>query len=235
MKKRGALLFFILVMALGAPIGACSSSKSTPVPTSSGPAAAEVVFRTNDAMAAVNALHFELTHNKGGTAISLDIQMEKLVADVQRPDRMSGSISGTFGKAYFKDMQLVIIGDTAYVNVIRWFVFQTDVSPLGFLNAIGAMLNNVTNLQSLSDKQDNGVLYYRVSGDVSAQDLRSFVGGDVTSNTAHIEIWVNSQSYLVGQVVIQGQLTTTDASGIIRTIKVSSYNEPLNIQAPTTG
>jgi hypothetical protein len=226
-------LVVALFIALGALFSACGNGQPAPEqPTLPLLSLTDIASQANQAMASAESLHFELEHNKGFTYIAMDIQMEKLVADVLRPDRMRGFISGTYSNAYFKNMELIIVGDAGYVKIFRWFPFETTVSPLGFLDTIGAILDNITDLKGLANQERGGVLCYHLSGEVNAEHLRAFVGDDITQNTVSIELWIGGQDFLVRQVDISGKLTNREASGITRTIKLSNYGQQLSIEPP---
>jgi hypothetical protein len=230
---RKISLIIAIFITFSVLLSACGNGKpapeQSPLPTMS---LTDITSQSNQAMALANSLQFELEHNKGFTYIAMDIQMEKLVADVLRPDRMKGLLSGTYSGAYFKNMELIIVGDTGYVKIFRWFPFETDVSPLGFLNTLSAILDNTTDMKILAAQKKDGVLCYHLNGEVNTKHLKAFVGDDVTQNVVSIELWIGGQDFLVRQVDISGKLTNREASGIIRSIKISNYGQQLTIEPP---
>ena len=230
---KNAALVIVLLITLSMFFVACGGGQQAPEQTTlSSMNLTEITSKSNQAMASANTMHFELEHNKGFTYIAMDIQMEKISADVLRPDRMRGFISGTYSGAYLKDMELIIVGDAGYVKIFRWFPIKTSVTPQGFLDTIGAILANITDMKSLDNEEKDGVLCYHLNGEVNAEHLKAFVGDDTTQNTVSIELWIGEQDFLVRQVDISGQLTNREASGITRSIKISNYGEQLTIEPP---
>ncbi len=225
----------ILSIMLSGLLTACGGGKSTPERTALPVmSTADILARANQEVNQANSLHLELDHSKGFTYIAMDIQMEKLVADLQRPDRMKGFISGTYGRAYIKNMGLIIVGDISYLRVIgdRWFAFEPTVKPLGFLETISAILDNISNPILLPEEERGEVQTYHLSGQVNAEHLRAFVGKEVTRETVDIDIWVGGQDFLTREVQVRGKLTNRDNPGFTRIIKLSNYGQQLNIEPP---
>lgn len=234
--KRIVITFF-LVITLSGLLAACGDGKSTPEQSARLPAMSvgDILSRAKLEINQTNSLRLELEHNKKGfTYIAMDIQMEKLVADLQRPDRMRGFISGTYGRAYLKNMGLIIVGDISYLRVIgdNWFALKTTVKPIGFLDTIGAIAGEITGPQRLPDEEKDGVLSYHLRGQVNAEHLRAFVGSDVTRETVDIDLWVGGQDFLVREVAVRGKLTSREDPGITRIIKLSNFGQQVNIEPP---
>ena len=83
----------------------------------------------------------------------------------------------------------------------------------------------------------NGVETIGLRGDVASEDIGDLITSADPGHPVVLSVWVSAQDQSVQQIKILGKVFDEDGDGTSRLIKMSEYDEPVDIQLPenTTG
>ena len=238
--KRPSLQFIaVLLLFVGALITASCEVESTPDPTAlpiSTPTPVNVEQLLRDAGAATAGLdtfHFLLEHNTGGTPLAPNLTVTEAKGDVVNPDGISTEFAGTLG-AFAVRSSLITLGDESYMTnplTGAWESVPKEVSPLGFFDpqsGIGAIMTQVVNANLLSIREGE----IRVGGSLPVAALESILGSATDGTTVEAELTIDAKTLFLTEAILTGRVTATEPDGVIRTITLSKFNQPLTIVAP---
>jgi lipoprotein LprG len=206
---------------------------ATPVPTPT-PVNVETLLRdAGAATAALDTFHFLLEHNTGGTPLAPNLTVTEAKGDVVNPDGISTEFAGTLG-AFAVRSSLITLGDESYMTnplTGAWESVPKEVSPLGFFDpqsGIGAMMTQVQNPTLLSSGKDE----IRVGGALPVEALKSLLGDAAQGTTVDSELTIDARTLFLTEAILRGRVTATEPDGVVRTITLSKFNQPLSIVAP---
>ncbi|HEU5347718.1 MAG TPA: LppX_LprAFG lipoprotein, partial [Ktedonobacterales bacterium] len=185
--------------------------------------------------------HFVMTADHLGPKPEGDPGLSSLSAaegDVQRPDRLSSSGTVDLG-GLTVSTKLVIIGQQAwYLNPLSGS-WEEDDSFASFVTlfdpakGIGVALTSLRNPTLPSDGSANGTPCWKISGDLDTAALGALLGDAATPAKApHITICIGKSDGRLYSVVLAGQIVAGDIDQTTRTIYLSKYDAPVNIQPP---
>ena len=242
---RATLLFLSMVVFILLAIAGCSERASSPSePTAAPPPTPtpvnveDLLRRSGEATSQLDTFHFRLEHNDGGsTPFSDTLAVTEAEGDVVSPDSVSISVSGTFSGMFAMRSSLITIGDESYMtNPLSgdWEEVAAEVSPLGFFDpqqGIGAMMTDLRN-PALVSKSDNE---FRIEGDLDVVALRPLLGDAAQGGTVRVEVTIDKDTLYMKKAVIEGRATANEPHGVVRTVTMSQFNEPISISAPDSG
>ena len=248
---RVTFLFLSMVVFILLVIAGCSESRSspsepaaappptsTPVPTPTPINVDDLLRRSGEATSQLDTFHFRLEHNDdGSTPFSDTLDITEAEGDVISPDSVSISFSGKFSGRFAMRASLITIGDESYMtNPLsgNWEDVAAEVSPLGFFDpqrGIGAMMTDLRN-PALVSKSDNE---FRIVGDLDVVALRPLLGDAAQGGTVRVEVTLDKDTLYMKKAVIEGRATANEPDGVVRTITMSQFNEPISISAPDSG
>ena len=107
-----------------------------------------------------------------------------------------------------------------------------DSVPFGFFDpksGINSMLETAENLKLVSSTSR----WYEIVGNISAKSLSAIVG-TTTENNVTIMFRVNKDDFRINKVEVTGKLTEDDREDITRTIRISGFDEKLEIHDPNS-
>ena len=221
-------LSFIILLVM-----VISCRESTPAPLK----APEIIAKSSEKMEAINSFHFVLDQVGGGTPIAMGLEMSKAVGDVVRPDRLKTTISGKM-RGMFLEVQIITVGEEIYMTnplTGKWELLPAQFNILGVFdpnNGIAAIMKGIAALTKLSDEDMGGVVCYHLSGSIASTDLRQIIVSSVEGVTIHVEVWIGKEDFLVRNIKLEGKITEAEVEGIIRTLKLSNFNEEVSIEVP---
>ena len=130
----------------------------------------------------------------------------------------------------------IAVGDATYMTnplTGAWAEVPDEVSPVGFFDpqrGIEAMMTGVQNPALVSNTQTE----YIINGDLDAQALEPIF--DTTQpGTVRVEVTLHKETLFIKKAVIEGRLTAGEPEGVVRTITLSRFDEPITISPPDTG
>jgi lipoprotein LprG len=130
------------------------------------------------------------------------------------------------------------VGDVTYMTnplTGQWELLPTEFRALSVFNpntGIAAIMRSIADLTKLSDEEVEGVLYYRLRGSIDSGDLRPITGSSVEGVAIHTEVWIGKEDFLVRLIKLEGKITEAEVLGIVRTLKLSNFNEEVSIELP---
>ena len=248
---RATLLFLSMVVFILLVVAGCSESPSsppeptavppptsTPIPTPTPINVEDLLRRSGEATSQLDSFHFRLEHSDGGsTPFSDTLDVTEAEGDVVSPDSVSISVSGTFSRIFAMRSSLITIGDESYMtNPLSgdWEEVAAEVSPLGFFDpqqGIGAMMTDLRN-PALVSESDNE---FRIVGDLDVVALRPLLGDAAQGGTVRVEVSLDKDTLYMKKAVIEGRVTADEPDGVVRTVTMSQFNEPISISAPDDG
>jgi len=93
-------------------------------------------------------------------------------------------------------------------------------------------MKGMVDITKLSDEEVEGAICYHLSGSIDSDELRPITVSSVPGVTIHIEVWIDQEDFLVRHIQLEGKITETEVEGIIRTLKLSNFNEEVSIEVP---
>lgn len=158
--------------------------------------------------------------------------------DVQRPDKLSSSGTVDFG-GMTVSTQLIVVGQQAWYQNPLTGSWDEDDSFASFVTlfdpakGLGVALTTLRNPSLPSDGSANGTSCWKISGDVDTSALGNLLGEAANPAKApHVTFCIGKSDGRLYSIVLTGQVVTGDTDQTTRTIYISKYDAPVNIQAP---
>lgn len=231
MRLSAALGLAILTMTL--VLAACNGP--------SVPSAASVLALAGQHFNEAKTFHFVLKTDHLGPKPAGDPGISSLSAaegDVQRPDKLSSSGTVDFG-GLTVTTQLVIVGQQAWYQNPLTGSWDEDDSFASFVTlfdpvkGLGVALTTLRNPSLPSDGSANGTSCWKISGDVDTSALGNLLGEAANPAKApHATFCIGKSDGRLYSIVLTGQVVKGDTDQTTRTIYLSKYDAPVNIQAP---
>ena len=207
----------------------------TPTPTPVPFDAAAALDRSGRAMQDLESFRFELTHNEGGTEFIPGMVVEEALGDVVKPDRLSLKFSGTFGGGYAIKSTLVSVGDTTYMTnplTGAWQEMDAAVSPLGFFNPTVGIAAMMLRLEDPREVEPGGDGVHRMTGTLPAAALSPLLGSAIRDAYVDVDLTIDAERHYLLEAIVSGRVIESDEEGIVRTIELRDFGEPIVIEAP---
>ena len=192
--------------------------------------------RSGEVMLGLKSFRFSLKHKGGGTVLMPGLLIDEAKGQVVNPDKISVSFSGTFGKGYAVRSSLITLGDASYMTnplTGAWQAMETGVSPLGFFSptlGISAMMLQLDNVRLVDGGEQQG--RYHLAGDLPTEALAPLLGPTLEGVTVLVELTIDPEELHLFSATVIGRVTESDTDEIVRVVEVSSFNEPIAIEAP---
>ena len=224
------------------------------------PVAAQTPEATGDAsamlttaaqtMTDLQSFHFVLTTVNGTTQFYEGLELSQLEGDVVRPDRFRASAKVHIVIADV-DIKLISVGGRGWVTHPTSggdrYIGVCDIGASGFdpvvlLNPdqwILPAVNAVNDPVVAGPDSINGVNTTRIDGTIDLKSTLNMNGtgapGWVISipDSMPVSIWIDADNRIV-RIRVTGPILQTEAKDLIRQIDFSNFDEPIDIQAPST-
>jgi hypothetical protein len=223
----GVILMVLLMIIAAGCTGAKTSSLT----------AENIISKASDQMQAASSFHFVLDQTGGGTPIAMGIEMTKAEGDIVKPDKLKVTITGTVSGMSIAVQMVTVGSSTLMTNPLsgKWEVPPSQFAVLSVFDpdtGIAAIIKGVSALKKLDDAQVGGVTCYHISGNVTSDELKSLTGSSVPGTTVSVELWIGQADFMVRSIKLSGKITDTEAQGIVRTLNISNFNQPMTIELP---
>ncbi|OGO31230.1 MAG: hypothetical protein A2Z29_09330 [Chloroflexi bacterium RBG_16_56_11] len=228
MNTAAALLAVTVLLVTGC-------SRATPSPTAL--TAAEIFQNSGEKFQALSSFHFVLDQIGGGTPVTGGIEMTKAQGDVARPDGLQTTISGT-ALGMFLEIRLVISGNRTFMtNPLsgKWEALPDQFKILSLFDpgaGVAAIMKDVAQPVRLEDEELGGTLCYRLKGTIVSDSLRPIIGSAATGVSISAEVWIGKEDFLARHIRLEGKITESEKAGIVRTLELSGFNQPVSIKLP---
>jgi lipoprotein LprG len=182
-------------------------------------------------------LHFVMTVEHAGKPPTGGYSVTSATGDVERPDKVSASAVVDAGFAS-TTINLVIIGSNEWYTNPLTGNFEQTTQFSSFLtvfdpqNGIGGLLTALKNPSQPQDGSANGQACWKVSGQLSQQDLKPLFGTNVIGEPKQTTFCIGKSDNQVYSIAFTGQMLTGDTSATVRTFYLSKFDQPVSIQSP---
>ena len=207
----------------------------------SAPSAASLLAKAQEHFNGAKTFHFVMTADHLGEKPAGDPGLESLQSaegDVQRPDKVNASGTVNFG-GLTVTTKMIIIGQQAWYQNPLTGSFDEEDSFASFATlfdpskGLGVALTALRNPSLPSDGSANGTPCWKISGDVDTSTVGALLGSSVSSaKKPHATICIGKSDGRLYSIMIAGQLVPGDTDKTTRTIYLSKYDAPVNIQPP---
>ena len=233
MKKRQIITIITIISIFALFIlPACSEEEST----SQSLNATEIISNSIDKMKVISSFHFELFHEGGRTPIAMGLELDEAIGDITKPDRLKTNITAALG-GMLVEVEVVTIGVTTYMTnplTKEWELVPGEFSAISVFDpdaGITAILENIsdpTKVEGEEDKENE----YHIKGEIPSESLRPITLSSVEGINIIVDVWIDTENFLLNQVRVEGQITETEKPGIVRILKLSRYNQEVEIESP---
>ncbi|PKB65308.1 MAG: hypothetical protein BZY80_00585 [SAR202 cluster bacterium Io17-Chloro-G2] len=216
----------------------------TPAPTDTPepPLDAEAVLqRAAGRVAELRTAAFLLDHRKGSTTLFPGVEMTRASGVVAIPDRYRLVVEArSAAPQAFIEITVVSVGDEVRMTDFftgRWRVVPQSVLPVDF-SQLGVTLAEIVHAVILLEPElvgteaVAGVETHRVHGSIKSEGLGGLVPGAGKGFDVSVDLWVEMPEGLVHQVLITGQVLSTDLFDSERLLTLGDFDLPVAIELP---
>ncbi len=231
-KTLTLTLYFVILAAM---VTGCGGPAAIPAETPL--TALEIINKSSQKLQGINSFHFVLEQVGGGTPIGMGLEMNDAVGDVAKPDKLKMTVSGT-ASGMFLEVQIISLGEVTYMTnpfTSQWELLPTEFRALSVFDmntGVAAIMRGIEDLTMLDDEEIDGVLSYHLSGGIDSGDLSTITGSSIQGVAIHTEVWIGKEDFLVRLIKLEGKITESEVAGIVRTLKLSNFNEEVSIELP---
>ena len=228
-----------LLLALALLAYGCEedSPPPTPVPTATptpiNPRA--ILGECGNAMSALASYHFHIEHdNNGGTPLTQGMTLTVASGSLATPDRLAIEFSGTAGSFAVKGSLIAVGEDVFMTNPLsgEWHAVSSALNPLEFFDpsqGIADILAQVQDPTLISHDASE----YRIGGRLPADALAPLFGETEPQSSVNVTLTIDRTRLHLTRARLEGRITPTEADGLVRTITLSEFDEPVDIAPPT--
>ena len=204
----------------------------------STPQTSTLLKSAQDKFNATKSLHFDIMAQHLGPVPTGGYNIVSATGDVQRPDQLKATATVDAG-FITTQIQLIIVGNEQwYTDPLTGKFVSTDQfgSYLRIFDpttGIGSLLTGLKNPSQPSDGSSNGTPCWKITGDITMDQLSPIFGSDVVGNANGTTFCISKTDNQLLSVVLQGKVLSGDTSQTIRTIYLSKFDQPITIQTPS--
>lgn len=213
---------------------ACSEEEPMP----QLPSAQEIIRDSINKMNVISSFHFELGHEGGRTPIAMGLELDEAIGDVAKPDRLKTNITAALG-GMLVEVEVVTIGTTTYMTnpfTKKWELIPGEFSAISIFDpnaGITAILEGISNPSKVEGEEKEQVgNSYHIKGEIPSESLRPITLSSVEGVNVMVDVWIDTENFLINQIRVEGQITKTEKPGIIRILKLSNYDQAIEIESP---
>ncbi|MBI4320773.1 MAG: LppX_LprAFG lipoprotein [Chloroflexi bacterium] len=222
----------MLILA-GLGVAACA----TPEPVKKELSAQEIVDRSSEKMEALKSLHFRLEVLEGKLALGPGISVDAVEGDAAVPGRIRIKTKTTL-VGMSVDVEFISVDGKQYLRnplTKRWDNLPVAVAPASLFDrerGATSIMKGAKNLTKLPDEVFDGTESYHISGSVEPSAVSTIIGGVPSEAQVPVEAWIGTDDFLLRQIRLEGPLVQGDSPKVVRVLKLSKFDEPVNIEPP---
>lgn len=236
-------IIVVSVFAAGCATQTTQTTPAAPPPTATAtpvPLDAEAVLGlAADWALNLSTATFALDHWKGSTTLFPGVEMTRASGAIDIPDkyRLVIEAQSTTPKAYFEVTVVSVGGEVRMTDFFtgRWRTVPQSVLPVDF-SRLGVTLSEIVAgvvAPELGEMETvAGVETRRIRGSIQSQKLAGLVPGSVEGFDVGMDLWVEIPEGVVHQVLISGQVLSTDIPGSQRLLTLGDFGKPITINLP---
>lgn len=232
-RKPVSIVIFIIIIILLVLVLSCGKEE----PTSPTLTAQEIINNSIDKMTDINSFHFELSHEGGRTPIAMGLELDEAKGDMKKPDKLKTTVIAAL-KGMLVEVQVITIGTTTYMTnplTKKWEFVPGEFSAISIFDpnaGITSILQDMVNPTLVKIEEDNIPNSYHIMGEIPSESLRPITLSSIEGINVSADIWIDIESFLINQITIEGQISEAEQPGIIRKLKLSDYNQEIEIVSP---
>jgi lipoprotein LprG len=202
-----------------------------------GQSAEELVDETVAATSAVESFHLVIETQAVETS-GQGLSLTFVEGDVLVPDRLKGRVGGSFlGLSITTD--LVVVDDEYFLKVPfgGWQQIDVDTLPSAFFDpeqGILAVIEGASGLERDGSEAIGGVDCARITGQVRAGALKPLLDDAEGDAMLGMELWIGKDDKLLRRLQLNGPIEPEESADAVRTVDLSRFDEPVEIEAPET-
>ena len=222
----------IIMTTLLPTITACGQEE----PSLPSLSAVDIITNTIDKLDSATSFHFKLEHDGGGTPIAMGLELLEATGDITKPDKLKAGVSATLSGILVK-VDVITIGSTTYMTnplTKKWEILPGDFSAIAIFDpntGIMSILSGIVD-PTVEEGDNDYKVSYHVKGKIPVESLRPITLSSIEGTTVVVDIWVDPEDFSIGKIKLEGRITETEKSGIIRTLELSDYNKKVDIESP---
>ena len=202
-----------------------------------------------ETMASVTSFHFELTHERGATALTQGIEVQTLEGDVQRPDRFRADVEASL-QGLPLELRVVGIGSRLWLTDPlgggdQYQELSVNPAVIAAINPdalLRAAVDAIQDPEIVDEETIDGEPTTVVEGllDVGqvalaglgtpAADMETPAADDLPDPLL-VQIWIDAEGRVV-RLRLDGPLTDAEAANVVRRLDLSAFDEEVDIQPP---
>ncbi len=198
----------------------------------------EIITQASPRVDDLDSLHFDLSQKGGGTPIAMGLEMTRAYGDIAPPDRLNMTIEAKwFGQ--FMEADLITVGTTTYMtNPIngKWEALDDDFTAVTLFHpntGIKAVMESATDLSLIGIEKVGGTRCYHIESMITSEVLDAIAVGHAAEGLpVETDIWIGTGDFLLRKVMFDGRICKDENDGIVRTLELSQFNEPVEIELP---
>ncbi len=229
---HGSVALLVAVLTL---LAGCTADAPTPTP----PSAEALRDRTVATLRQLSTIHFEVTHEAGGTDLGGGLTLLSAEGDALFPDRAELTALTVLEAAGINlSMGIVQIARETYVRdpVSRiWREADPGTIPFNFVgmhDSLADALAAASDLAIADGGKRGGVETFLLSGAVAARAFAGLVPSATDESVLRIEVWIGKEDALPRSVRMVGALVAGDPPGMTRLMTLRDFNAPVTVEPP---
>lgn len=232
-RNRVSSVISIILIFLLALVLSCGKEEST----SPSLTAQEIINHSIEKMSEISSFHFELSHEGGRTPIALGLELDEAKGDMKKPDKLKTTVMAAL-RGMLVEVQVITIGTTTYMTnplTKKWEYVPGEFSAISIFDpnaGITSILQDMVNPTLVETEENNIPNSYHIMGEIPSESLKSITLSSAEGINVSADIWIDIESFLINQITIEGQISETEQPGIIRKLKLSNYNQEIEIVPP---
>jgi hypothetical protein len=199
--------------------------------------AEDALMRTEEAWQNVRSFHFRLTHENGSTEIPLNLQLTTAEGDFVLPDRLRAEVEAEAGNIDVS-VNAIAIGDRTWITNPFTRRFQSLSGTISLRDIfdpaelVATAIGSIRNATIVGQESVDGVPSYRIRGELDSAVLTEALGIVEPGQVLEVELWSGVEDGLPRQVRLEGPLNPDEEADIARELRLSRFNETVDIQPP---
>jgi len=196
--------------------------------------AAEIIAGASEKLTALNSFHFELDQEGGGTPIAMNLEMTDASGDIVRPDKLKIRVFAGFVEA-----EVITVGEVTFMTNPLTGKFEplpnefTAVQLFNPDTGIKAVIEKITSAVKVGEETVSGTLCYHIKGTLDSGELDAIsCGHAIDGGIIDTDVWIAKEDFRLYQIKLEGQITRDEKPGIVRTLIISNFDQPVTIELP---
>ncbi len=212
--------------------------RSEPTPTPEPPIDPRALLRQSaERLVALRTVAFDLDHRTGATELMPGVEMTRAYGEAEIGHGFRFTVEARLGSSYF-EVDAVVLGERAYMtNFLTggWEEVSPQALPFNFAHvgqSLAAVLESVRDPELLGTELLDGQETYRLRGLAWSGDLAVLVPNAGKGYEVEMELWIDRAHGALVLASMTGPIVDTDAPGVVRTLRLTGIDTPVEIRAP---